>query len=627
MRSFRRSRVAATAAAGLAIGLTVALAPSASAVDPAAVTPPTQPGPLTIPDIHGTTFLSPYENQVVNGVPGIVTAVSSAGSSRGFWFQDPNGSPDPRSSAGLYVYTGSKTPTVSVGDSVLVSGTVDDYYPDAAPSKSVDLATTELEKSAWTVVSSGNPVPKALVIQPNSVPTQMAANASGGSIEADNLQPAKYALDFYKSHESELIEVDNARVVGPTDAYGELYVTTKPNVDRTPRGGMIYPSYADRDTGLLEITGLPAAGAPAFPEASVGDTLTGVTSGPLVYSEYGGYEIDASTVGALRSGGIQPDVTRKQLPQELAIATYNVENLAPTDPASKFSKLAQGIVHNLSSPDIVAVEEVQDNDGETDDGVVDASVTLTDLTNAIVAAGGPQYQWREIDPVNDQDGGAPGGNIRQVFLFNPNRVSFVDVPGGTSATPVQVLDKNGLPQLSASPGRIAPADPAWAASRKPLVGEFLFHGQDVFVVANHFVAKLADQPNEGRYQPPAQSSDAQREAQAQLVRNFVGDVQKIDPTANVVVVGDLNDYQFSPTAHILTSGGALRDLIDTLPRNQQYTYDYDGQSEVLDHILTSPSILWADYDPVHINAEFANQTSDHDPQIVRIIPDDWRQLW
>ena len=99
MRSFRRSRVAATAAAGLAIGLTVALAPSASAVDPAAVTPPTQPGPLTIPDIHGTTFLSPYENQVVNGVPGIVTAVSSAGSSRGFWFQDPNGSPDARSSA------------------------------------------------------------------------------------------------------------------------------------------------------------------------------------------------------------------------------------------------------------------------------------------------------------------------------------------------------------------------------------------------------------------------------------------------------------------------------------------------------------------------------------------------
>ncbi len=456
MPTSRRSRVAATAAAaGLAIGLTVALAPSASA----AVTPPTGPGPLTIPDIHGTTFLSPYEGQVVTGVPGIVTAVSSAGSSRGFWFQDPNGSPDPRSSAGLFVYTGSKTASVAVGDSVLVSGTVDDYYPDAPPSKSVDLSSTELERAAWTVVSSGNAVPKPMVIRRNSVPTQMAANANGGSIEANNLQPTKYAVDFYKSHESELIEVDNARVIGPTDRYGELYVTTKPNVDRTPRGGMIYPSYSDRDTGLLEITGLPTAGGPSFPQANVGDTLTGATSGPLVYSQYGGYEIDASTVGPLQSGGIQPDVTRKQFPQELAIATYNVENLAPTDPATKFAKLAQGIVHNLASPDIVAVEEVQDNDGETDDGVVAANITLTDLTNAIVAAGGPQYDWREIDPVNDQDGGAPGGNIRQVFLFNPKRVSFVDVPGGTSTTPVQVLDENGLPQLSVSPGRIAPSRP------------------------------------------------------------------------------------------------------------------------------------------------------------------------
>ncbi|HEV3360452.1 MAG TPA: hypothetical protein VG247_26855 [Pseudonocardiaceae bacterium] len=78
-------------------------------------------------------------------------------------------------------------------------------------------------------------------------------------------------LNFYKSHESELIEVDNARVVGPTDRYGELYVTTKPNVDRTPRGGMIYPSYSDRDTGLLDIAGLPTVGGPSSP-SQFGDT-------------------------------------------------------------------------------------------------------------------------------------------------------------------------------------------------------------------------------------------------------------------------------------------------------------------------------------------------------------------
>ena len=58
--------------------------------------------------------------------------------------------------------------------------------------------------------------------------------------------------------------------------------------------------------------------------------------------------------------------------------------------------------------------------------MVAADQTLTKLTDAIVAAGGPHYDWREIDPVDDQDGGQPGGNIRVVFLFNPARVAFVD---------------------------------------------------------------------------------------------------------------------------------------------------------------------------------------------------------
>jgi uncharacterized protein len=609
------SRGTTAAAAVVAAGLTVAVAPNAVA----------DTGAPTIAQIHGDTFLSPYAGKNVAGVTGVVTAIASSGSSRGFYIQDPNPSSDPLASNGLFVYTGKAPAGLAVGDAVSVSGEIEDYYPDAAPSTAQDLATTEVEHTTFTVSSHGNPVPAPLVIKPNTVPSQMSADAGGQSIESKTLEPGKYALDFFKSHESELVEVDNARVIGPTDAYSELYVTDKPGEDRTPRGGMVYPSYSDRDTGRLEITPLPVTGGPAFPQASVGDTLTGATTGPLVYSEFGGWEIAAGTVGALKSGGIQPEVTRKQISPELAIATYNVENLAPTDPDTKFAALAQGVVKNLATPDIVALEEIQDDDGAKDDGVVTAGVTLKKFTDAIVAAGGPQYQWREIDPQNDQDGGQPGGNIRSVFLFNPARVSFVDRPGGDATTPVSVSSVHGKPELSVSPGRIDPGNTAaWASSRKPLVGQFSFHGQDVFVVANHFVAKLGDQPDEGRYQPPARPSEAQRALQAQAVHDFVTGVQKIDPTANVVVVGDLNDYQFSNTAHLLTAGHALVDLIDRLPKNQQYTYEYEGQAEVLDHILTSPSILWADYDPVHINAEFAHQTSDHDPQVVRIIPDDPR---
>src|SRR5262249_38229542 len=151
-------------------------------------------------------------------------------------------------------------------------------------------------------------------------------------------------------------------------------------------------------------------------------------------------------------------------PGQLAVSTFNFENLAPDNPQSKFDGLASLIVNNLRSPDLIAGEEVQDNSGATDNGVVDASQTLSKLTAAITAAGGPTYQWREIDPVDDQDGGQPGGNIRQVFLFRTDRgLSFVDRAGGDSTTPNAVTGSGASTQLLYSPGRIAPADSAWSA--------------------------------------------------------------------------------------------------------------------------------------------------------------------
>ncbi|MFE4328398.1 hypothetical protein ACFRQM_02820 [Streptomyces sp. NPDC056831] len=55
---------------------------------------------------------------------------------------------------------------------------------------------------------------------------------------------------------------------------------------------------------------------------------------------------------------------------------------------------------NLASPDIVALEEIQDNNRATDDGTVSADRTVKMFTDAIVAAGGPAYQWRSVGPEN-----------------------------------------------------------------------------------------------------------------------------------------------------------------------------------------------------------------------------------
>jgi hypothetical protein len=327
---------------------------------------------------------------------------------------------------------------------------------------------------------------------------------------------------------------------------------------------------------------------------------------------------------------LPPITARSQSQSQLAIATYNVENLAPSDPDSKFQRLAEGVVTNLAKPDIVALEEVQDNDGATDDGVVASDQTLKKLTDAIVAAGGPQYQWREVDPVNDQDGGQPGGNIRVVFLFSPKRVSFID-RGPSSAkrstTGTSVFKSHGGPELTLSPGRIDSTNPVWNASRKPLVGEFSFRGKPVFVIGNHFDSKLGDQNADGRFQFPSQSSAVQRSGQAQAVHSFVERILDIDKNADVVVLGDLNDYQFSPALQALKTGTAdgstppiLTDLINTLPVNQRYTYVFDGISEVLDHILVTRGPDDVQYEVVHVNAEYADQASDHDPQVVRLRP-------
>ncbi|MFE7572968.1 endonuclease/exonuclease/phosphatase family protein [Streptomyces sp. NPDC057539] len=575
----------------------------------------TTPGELRIRDIQGTTRISPQAGKTVTNVPGVVTAIRATGSSRGFWIQDTAPDKDPATSEGVFVFTGSATPQVKVGDSVLVSAKVVEYYPGGQSGGAQSL--TELSGPTTVVLSSGNPLPAAEVIDARTLPETYAPDGKGLSIEPLALKPDTYALDWFESREGMLIQVGDSRVVGASNAYGETWVTTKPKQNPTPRGGTVYPSYDEANSGRLVIASLTGEKL----AANVGDTLTGTTTGALDYSSYGGYGLQASTLGTVKSGGLKPEVAKKGESDELSVATYNVENLDPTDPQAKFDRLAEGIVKNLATPDIVSLEEIQDNNGAKDDGTVAADKTLAQFVAAIQAAGGPAYDWRAVDPADKTDGGEPGGNIRNVFLFNPKRVSFVDRPGGdaTTATKVVTTGKNGKDiTLSVSPGRINPTSDAWKSSRKPLVGEFTFRGEQVFVIGNHFNSKGGDQPLHGAFQPPKLGSEAQRLTQAKEVNDFVSGLLAKDKKAKVVVLGDLNDYQFSKPLTTLTQGGVLVDLMNKLPENERYSYVYDGNSQTLDHILVSPGIKKPYYDVVHINAEFADQASDHDPQVVRI---------
>lgn len=590
-----------TLAIGLASACTAASVPAALAAEP-----------VRIHDIQGTTRVSELAGQQVSDVPGVVTGVRSFGDARGFWFQDTQPDGDPRTSEGLFVYTGSTTPDVTEGDAVTVSGEVGEYYAD-----DVSQSVTQLTGAKWQVTGQEE-VPAAEPVTPDAVPEGYAPNpGSNGDIDDLPLQPDRFALDYYESREGMNLSVRDARVVGPTDQYNSLWLTTKPQQNPTERGGTAYTSYDAPNSGRLKLESLIPLDQRPFPKANVGDQLRGTTSGPLDYSAYGGYVLQAATLGEHAPGDIKPESVDPQGDGQLSVATYNVENLSAADEQGKFDRLAEGIANNLAAPDIVALEEVQDNNGATDDGEVNADGTLKRFTDAIADAGGPRYQWRQIDPQNNADGGEPGGNIRVAFLFNPDRVSFVDREGGDATTPVRAEQGKNGPKLSVSPGRIEPDGQMWRETRKPLAGEFTFQGRTVFVVANHFSSKGGDQPLHGRFQPPERSSEQQRIAQAQSVRGFVDELRAIDDQASIVVAGDLNDFGFSPALQALTEGDALNAPERSLPERERYGYVYEGNSQALDHILTSPGMGEVSYDIVHVNAEFADQASDHDPQLLR----------
>lgn len=155
-----------------------------------------------------------------------------------------------------------------------------------------------------------------------------------------------------------------------------------------------------------------------------------------------------------------------------------------------------------------------------------ANLTLSTLTAAISAAGGPNYTFADIDPVDDQDGGQPGGNIRVAYLYKPSLIRLYKPNPGGSLDANEVLDG---PTLKYNPGRIDPTNEAWTASRKPLVAQWEVINKksnskkvDTFFTVNvHLGSKGGSSSIMGDARPPVNGGVADRLAQAQLTANFV----------------------------------------------------------------------------------------------------------
>ena len=567
---------------------------------------------IKIRDLQGTQHSSPLVGQEVV-VRGVVTAALVGDEDRGFWLQDALDDGESSTSEGVYIDASSAPAEVSVGDVVRVRGMVEEWVREG---READLTRTTVQAMAVKVEETGQALPVPVVIGPQGrrVPTFIDNDG------LERFEPEEDAVDFFESLEGMRVEVRDARVVGPTSRHGEIVVVSGdlPSLSSI-HGGLVLRPEGDLPERLMLGAQLLNKRAP---EVKVGDRLTAPVVGVLDYS-FSNFKILASDFPPVEPAAAKDEPTLLvRGERQLTVASFNVLNLSARDLQEKFDRVAEVIHLQMADPDILALQEIQDDSGPEDDGAVDAGATLEALIAAIEKSGGPRYAFREISPEDGADGGRPGANIRVAYLFDPARVTFVDRGQGGPRDATQVEKGSEGARLSLSPGLIEPTHLAFENSRKPLAAEFRFRGRTLFLVNLHLSSKGGDEPGMGRYQPPRRHSEEVRVQQSTVVQGFVEQLLGFDPQARVVVLGDTNEHEFRAPIQSL-AGTTLQNLIEQVPEKERYTFNYEGRSQVLDNVLVSPELVKKaapEIDIVHVNADFPDgkRASDHDPIVVRL---------
>lgn len=486
---------------------------------------------LTIAEINGNKFLSPYNGQTVANVTGIVTAKGPGG----IWIRSTKPDRDASTSESLYVFDAkfATANNLTVGDAISVGGKVTEYRSSKDYVYLTELASPTLEGK----LSPGNKV-KALVIGKDTFdpPTQQFSSLDGGDVFAvpNNvslisvanpvLQPKKYGMDFWESLSGELVTVRKPTAVNKPNNFGDTWVIGDWKVTgRNGRDGLTQDGNdANPETILI---GSPLDGTSNPTTTKLGDDLDEITG--IVTQAFGFYRILPTTALKVKKSQkpALPSATKLKSDGKcsgLTFGAYNVENLSPN--STHLPAIAAHIVDYLRSPDLVFLQEVQDDNGAKNDAVVSANLTLSTLAAAIASIGGPLYAFADVDPVDDKDGGAPGGNIRTSYFYKPSLVRLYKPNAGGP------LDANAVlpgPTLKYNPGRIDPTNEAWTASRKPLVAQWEVLGKkgksegSFFTVNVHFGSKGGSSSLQGDARPPVNGGVDDRQAQAELTAEFV----------------------------------------------------------------------------------------------------------
>jgi uncharacterized protein len=644
----------------------------------------------------GATFASPYAGQtvVVQGViyQQLLTRTSSGSSQYGFFIQNTadTADNDANTSDGIFVFMSGFTSLIGgyvphVGDEIVLQGRVSEFFN-----------LTELSSArALEVVRSG-------VDLEDEVP----------AFDVNPPAPLAEANRYWERHEGMRGRVPahsivlNGRNVFASTADAEVWVARPDSViaqraDPYARRAFRDPHTLDDipnqlfDNGngyriLLGSLGIKWAAddnQEMIAPSRTFDTLANAPVGGVYYS-FGKYAIQPDQQIAL-SEGVDPALNAPpqafDRSREYSIATFNMENLYdfrddPSDgcdftgnagclgvtppfdyvPASdaayqaRLHDIAQQIIINLHSPDIIMAQEAEDQDMCTvqagvftcdkADGKPD---TLQELATLIASAGGPAY-----DAAFDRHGADDRG-IVSGFLYRTDRVQLLPAEANDPVlgTQPQVVYRSvGLPYNTdvSNPkalNAVLPTDADTSTgidgdnvfTRAPQVGHFRLWRDgigtsvftDLYAIVNHF----SSGPD---------TRVGQRTEQANYAAALVAALQAADPDVHVIVGGDLNVYPrpddpFTPGDLLYPSDQlaglyqqGLTNLWERLAADAPaaaYSYVFQGQAQTLDHLFVTPSLLHelVQIRAAHINSDWPldfpgdgpRGTSDHDPQVAR----------
>jgi hypothetical protein len=554
-------------------------------------------------NIQGSGTNSPLVGHSVT-TTGIVTGFKS----NGFFLQAQDTGIDGNSetSEGIFVFTSSAPPVAAaIGNSVKVTGTVQEFRPAADPDSP---PATELISPIVVQLSTGNPLPAPiLVTAAETTQASETTNPLDSLEEYEGMRVTVVSLTVSGASQGTITEASatvtsNGVFLGVVSGVARPF--REPGIamsDPLPAGAPVTIPRFDENPERIRVDSDAQPGTTAL-DVAAGTIVKNIT-GPLDYA-FRCYTIDPDaatppTVGTQPGSTPAPAATT----DEFTVASFNLERFFNTtdDPGTgdpilttaafnrRIAKASLIIRTVQRLPDVIGVEEVEN--------LATLQAVATQINSDVVGGGGtdPMYQAYLVE-------GNDIGGIDVGFLVKSSRISVVDVTQLHATTTYLNPNTGAQDLLNDRPPLVLRA-----TCPRPLGGSLPFT-----VIVNHLrsLSGADDNTVNGTGTAGARVR-AKRRAQAEDLAGIIQARQIGDPNELIITVGDLNAFNVNdgyvdvigtikgtpaPASQVTLASSDLvnpdlTDLIDILPAPQQYSYNFDGNAQVLDHIILNHEAL------------------------------------